>query len=81
MKNMRQDIHQISGESVHAKNVNSNAMDMFLALSVVQQIMTELSGAAKGEEKVAVITKTVFRLLKNNTNNSSQTSENHSIQC
>jgi hypothetical protein len=45
------------------------------------QIMTELSGAATEKEKVAVIINAVFRLLKNNVNNSSQTSENHSIQC
>jgi hypothetical protein len=33
------------------------------------------------KENVAVITKAVFRLLKNNANNSSYTSENHIIQC
>jgi hypothetical protein len=32
-------------------------------------------------EKVAVITKTVFSLLKNKANNSSLSSESHSIQC
>jgi hypothetical protein len=42
--------------------------------------MTQLSGAATQKEKVAVITKTVFRLLRNNANNSSYTSENHNIQ-
>jgi hypothetical protein len=60
---------------VQAKNVNSNAMDdMFLAFTMVQQIMTELSGAVTEKEKVAITTKAVFRLLKNNVNNSSQTS-------
>jgi hypothetical protein len=43
---------------------------------MVQQITTELSGAATENEKVAVITKGVFRLLHSNANNSSQTSEN-----
>jgi hypothetical protein len=40
--------NQTSGHSVQAKNVNSNAVDydMFLAFTMVQQIMTELSGAA-----------------------------------
>jgi hypothetical protein len=36
---------------------------------MVQQIMPKLSGAATEKEKVAVITKAVFRLLKNNANN------------
>jgi hypothetical protein len=33
--------------------------------------MTELSGASTEKEKIAVINKAVFRLLKNNANNSS----------
>jgi hypothetical protein len=33
--------------------------------------MTELSSAVTEKEKVAVITEAVFRLLKNNANNSS----------
>jgi hypothetical protein len=32
--------------------VNSNAMDMFVAFTMVQQIMTGISGAASVEEKV-----------------------------
>jgi hypothetical protein len=43
--------------------------------------MTELLGVATEKEMGAIITKGVFRLLKNNDNNSSETSENHSIQC
>jgi hypothetical protein len=51
---------------MQAKNVNINAMDnVFLAFTVVQQIVTVLSCAATEKEKVAVITKAVFRLLKN----------------
>jgi hypothetical protein len=46
-KNTHQDTSQTSGQSVHSKNVNSNAMDMFLAFTMVQQIMTELSGTVK----------------------------------
>jgi hypothetical protein len=69
---MHQGINQISGQSMQAKNVNINAMDdVFLAFTMAWHIMTELSGAATEKEKVAVITKTVFRLLKNNDNNSS----------
>jgi hypothetical protein len=46
-------------------------MDVFLAFSMVQKIMTELSGTVTEREKVAVLTKAVFKHLKNNTNNSS----------
>jgi hypothetical protein len=43
--------NQISGQSVQAKNVNSNEMDdMFLAFTVVHQIMTELSGTVTEKE-------------------------------
>jgi hypothetical protein len=66
---------------VQAKNVNINATDVFLAFTMVQQIMIELSGAVREKRKVTVITKAVFRLLKNKDNNSSYTSEKQSIQC
>jgi hypothetical protein len=67
---------------VQAKNVNISATnDEFLAFTMVEQIMTELFSAVTEKEKGDVITKAVFRLLKNKTNNSSKTSENHSIQC
>jgi hypothetical protein len=57
---------------VQAKNVNINATDdVFLAFTIVQQIMTELSGVAREKEKAAVIFKAVFILLKNIANNSS----------
>jgi hypothetical protein len=46
---------------VQAKIVNSNEMgDMFVAYTMVQQIMRGLSGAASEEEKVSVITKVVL---------------------
>jgi hypothetical protein len=45
--------------------VNSNAMDdMFVAFTMVQQIMTGLSNASSEEEKISIITKSVFSLLK-----------------
>jgi hypothetical protein len=54
--------NRTSGQSVQGKNVKSNAMDdMFIASTVVQQIMTELSGAATEKGKLPVITKAVFR--------------------
>jgi hypothetical protein len=54
-------------------------MDVFLAFTMVQQIMTELSGVAIQKENVAVITKAVFELSKNNANNSLKTVKNRSI--
>jgi hypothetical protein len=49
------------------KIVNSTAMDdMFVAFTMLQQIMTGLSSAAPEEEKVSIITKSVFSLLKRN---------------
>jgi hypothetical protein len=45
--------------------------DMFVAFTVVQQIMTGLSGATSEVEKVSVIIKAVFSLLKHNGGNSS----------
>jgi hypothetical protein len=63
--------HQSNLRSVQAESVNINAMDVFLPFTMVQQIMTELSDAAIEKENVAVITKAVFKLLKNNANNSS----------
>jgi hypothetical protein len=71
-KNTHHNTNQISSHSVQAKNININATDAaFIAFTVVQQIMTELFGAAIEKEKFAVITKAVFRLLKSNANNSS----------
>jgi hypothetical protein len=66
---MHQDTNQTSGQSMQAKKVYSNATGMYFAFIMMQQIMAELSGNAT--EKAAVITKAVFRLLKNNANNSS----------
>jgi hypothetical protein len=54
---------------------------MFLAFAMIQQVTAELSGAAMGKENIAVIAKAVLQLLKNNANNRSETTENHSIQC
>jgi hypothetical protein len=45
--------------------------NMFDAFTVVQHIVTGLSGAASEEEKVPVITKAVFSFLKHNGGNSS----------
>jgi hypothetical protein len=56
-----------SDQPMQEEIVNSNALDdMFVAFTMVQQIMTGLSSAASEEEKVSVITKAVFSLLKRN---------------
>jgi hypothetical protein len=52
-----QDTDQISGQSVHAKNVNINAADVFLAAD------DRALWCCDTEEKLAVITQAVFRLL------------------
>jgi hypothetical protein len=53
--------------SMQEESANSNAMDdMFVAFTMVQQIMTGLSRAASEEEKVSIITKSVISLLKRN---------------
>jgi hypothetical protein len=50
---------------MQGKTVHSNAMDdMFVAFTVVQQIITGLSRAASEEEKVSIITK-VFLAYSN----------------
>jgi hypothetical protein len=40
--------------------------DMFVAFSMVQQIMRGLSGAPSEEKKVSIITNAIFILLKRN---------------
>jgi hypothetical protein len=56
--------HQKTGQSVQ---VNSVSLDnMFRVATVVQQIMTEFSGAASEEDKIVAITKTVLSLMKQN---------------
>jgi 3'-phosphoadenosine 5'-phosphosulfate (PAPS) 3'-phosphatase len=72
-KNTHHDTNRISGQSVQAKNVviiNATA-DVFLVLTTLKQIMTELSDAVTEKGKFAVVTKAMFRLLKNNDKNSS----------
>jgi hypothetical protein len=50
-KYTHQDTNEISGKSVQAKDVYISATDnVFLAFTMVRQIMTELSGAATERE-------------------------------
>jgi hypothetical protein len=63
----KQVTNKASGQSMQEETVNSNAMeDMFVTFTVVQQIMTELSSAVSEEERISIITKSVFSLLKCN---------------
>jgi hypothetical protein len=56
---------QPTGQSAEASNVNS--MDnMLRAITVVKQIMTELSGAVSKEEKILAIAKIVLNLMEQN---------------
>jgi hypothetical protein len=56
-----------SGQSVRANDVNSSSLNnMFKVAAIVQQIMTELNGAVTEEQKIVVITRTVFNLVKDN---------------
>jgi hypothetical protein len=58
---------QTSGQSVRAQNVNSQPLDnMLIVVTVVQQIMSEFSGAVSEAEKIVVITKIVLNLMKHN---------------
>jgi hypothetical protein len=55
---------QNAGLPVQASNISSVSLDnMFRIATVVQQIMTEFSGAVSEEEKIVAITKIVFNLL------------------
>jgi hypothetical protein len=57
----------MSGQSVHAQNINSQPLDnMLRPVTVVQQITTEFNGAVSEEEKTVAITKIVLNLMKHN---------------
>jgi hypothetical protein len=57
-------LQQITGQSVQAPLVNSQALDnMLRVVTVVQQIMTEVSGALSEEEKIVAITIIVLKLM------------------
>jgi hypothetical protein len=58
---------QNPGQSVEARNVNSELLDnMLRVVTVVQQIMTEFNGAVSEEAKIVAITKIVLSLMKQN---------------
>jgi hypothetical protein len=55
---------QEAGQSVQAPNVSSHPSDnMLKVVTVVQQIMTKVSGALSQQEKIMAITKIVFNLM------------------
>jgi hypothetical protein len=45
---------------------SSSLDDMFKVTAVVQQILTEVNVAVSKEDKIVVITKIVFKLMKHN---------------
>jgi hypothetical protein len=60
-------LQQLTGQSVQAPLVNSQPLDnMLRVVTVVQHIMTEVSGAMSEEEKIVAITKIVLKLLNQN---------------
>jgi hypothetical protein len=61
-------LQRSEGQSVGAPNVNSLPLDnsMLRIVPVVQQLMTEFSGAVSEEEKMVAITKIISNLMKQN---------------
>jgi hypothetical protein len=60
-------LQQLMGQSVQAPLVNSQSLDnMLRVVTVVQQIMTEVSGALSEEDKIEAITKIVLKLMNQN---------------
>jgi hypothetical protein len=57
---------QEPGQSVPAPTVNSDTLNMLRALTVLQQIMTELKAAVSEEAMIFAITKIVINLMKQN---------------
>jgi hypothetical protein len=58
---------QETGQSAQAPNVSSHPFDnMLKVVTVVQQIMTEISGAQSQEEQIVAITKIVLKLMNQN---------------
>jgi hypothetical protein len=58
---------QPTGQSAQTSNVNSLPLDnMLRAITVVQQIMTELSGAVSKQDQIMAITKIVLNLMEQN---------------
>jgi hypothetical protein len=63
---LHQHEQQATGQAVGASNVNNLPLDNMLSIvTVVQQLMTEFSGAVSEEEKTVVI-KIVLNLMKRN---------------
>jgi hypothetical protein len=60
-------LQQTTGQSVQAPLVDSQPLDnMLRVVTVVQQIMTEFSGALSEEDKIVAITKIVPKLRNQN---------------
>jgi hypothetical protein len=58
---------QTTGQSVQAPLVNNQPLDnMLRVVTVVQQIMTEVSRALSEEKNIETITKTVLKIMNQN---------------
>jgi hypothetical protein len=59
---------QIPSQSLQAPNANSSSLnDMFkVVATILQQIMTELSGSESEEDRIVAMTNIVFKLMKQN---------------
>jgi hypothetical protein len=63
----KQVANKTSGQSMQEEIENSNSMDdMFVAFTMVHQIMTMHSSATSEEENASIINKSVFSILKCN---------------
>jgi hypothetical protein len=65
---------QTTGKSVRAPNVNTLPLKKMLkvAVTVVQQVMTEFNCAVLEEAKIVAITKIVLNLMEQNDHENSQ---------
>jgi hypothetical protein len=60
-------LQQTTGQSVQAPHESSQSFDnMLKVVTVVQQIMAEVSGALSEEDKIAAMTKIVLKLMNQN---------------
>jgi hypothetical protein len=53
----KQVANKASGQSMQEETLNSNVMDMLIAFTMLQQIMTGLSSTESEEKNVSIITK------------------------
>jgi hypothetical protein len=57
---------QTTGQLVQVPTVNSDLLDLFRAMTVVEQIMAELKASASEEDKFLALAKIVIKLMNDN---------------